>query len=700
MQQSIDKLSLIFSAPGLSMRDTSFTVKGCTCEAVIGQEADIISVLRAYPYSLLNIRMLVLQNLARKNSIERFHLESTVGMSSLASGGPQKTITFPSLQDIVVRGGCPADVTFLGNFLAPSLLRLCVSDNNSARINFESTSLRLLRQLHIANCAALDSIIIDATFMPRLEKLDISNLSRLRTFKNSLSGLSCLVTLVIRMCPLVDCMNMHVGGNLALETVDISNCSLLSYLPVNVSQTPSLKTLSLQNLGDSFSLHSAICSTKFSELVLIGLCGIQRIDESHIPLSIERLTVIRCPNLNSIVPLKARNWKKICIHAVPMLGHFPAVFSLASGGSCAALALPSVLENAKGRSKPWYMANLSLCQCNSLLYISERINCCAFLQSVVISQCKALKTIGRSFWNNAYFSRVHLLDLPSLTLVSADGLFDSNLRSLVVKDCVSLVLDLNKLAGLSLLETLVIRDTKEFLFGGRSIPGNAHLKRLSLVFGSGNVCLGAGVEKLTSLTDLDVHCSDLVVERPEILTRLQSLCKISIRAMYYSNAPVLRTFSALESLSLQGRGAPSSVSIIDQVVDDLPFLTSCLQRLSLQTPWGIDDNDLSLSSSDVRKLAYCLRSWPPTYPLFSLHLSALETAHTYQFWKLRKELGICECDVTCRYTDQEMLFYFQRQRNLVFAWLACTHPRLGVKAHVKSLGVDIIKTIALVVLGR
>ena len=201
-----------------------------------------------------------------------------------------------------------------------------------------------------------------------------------------------------------------------------------------------------------------------SELVLVGLYGIRFIDESHIPLSAECITVVRCFNLHKIAPLKARNWKKICIHSVPMLSRFPAIFSLAdrnvvSSTSSAVVSYSHVPETIGGRSRPWYMASLSILECNSLHYISERINFCDNIQSVVIGRCQAVKAIGRSFWNNAHFSRVHLFGLPSLTLLSANGLFDTNLRSLVVQDCVSLVINLDSIAGLSLLEALTVKNT-------------------------------------------------------------------------------------------------------------------------------------------------------------------------------------------------------------------------------------------------
>ena len=423
----------------------------------------------------------------------------------------------------------------------------------------------------------------DFTGVPNLEKLVLSNCTKLCELHSSIGILKKLILLDLRRCRKLSCLPRKFEME-SLVTLELSGCFDIEKIPefvgnmgclqelkldgTGIKELPSsvegligLTSLSLAYCDDLVCLPSAICSLKSLESLDLSWClkidklpknlgnvkGLKVLKLSgtaieELPSSIEHLTSLtlltfnKCKNLmclpNSIFSLKLGNSLDLAgcskFDNLPEnLGNVEGLEKLDLSGT-AIKELPSSIEHLTS------LTLLSLKNCKNLVCLPSTICCLKLLNSLDLSGCSKFDSLPENLGN-------------------VEGLEFLDLSGTSIKEVPSSIVLLKN------LKELLVHGLKETLFSFNSMPRSHIVGGLLLPSLSG----------LHSLIYLDLCDCDLSSILNDI-GNLSSLARLNLCGNNFVSLPKsISQLSNLQTLHMEGckmlqslENVPSTIEFI------------------------------------------------------------------------------------------------------------------------------------------
>ncbi|KAM3690934.1 hypothetical protein ACB098_09G160700 [Castanea mollissima] len=393
----------------------------------------------------------------------------------------------------------------------------------------------------------------DFTGVQNLETLVLNDCGELRELHPSIERLTSLTSLYIRYCKNLVCLPSTICSLKSLESLDLSRCSRFKNLPENpwiieglrmldlsktaIEEIPSslggligLTSLTLRSCENLVHLPSTICSLKSLEsLDLSGCYNFYNLPE----------------NLGNVKGLKRLDLSETAIKE-----------------------LPSSIERLTS------LTSLNIRYCVNLVWLPSTIWSLKSLESLDLSKCSNFDNLPENLGNVSGLKRLDLSvsaikELPS----SIERL--TSLTSLYIRYCKNFVCLPSTICSLKSLESLDLSGCSNF----DNLPENlGNVKGLKMLDLGGTAIkeLPSSIERLSSLTSLNIHdCKDLVC-LPSTICSLKSLESLDLSGCSnFDNLPEnLGNVNGLKRLDL----SEIAIKELPSSIERLTSLTSLYIR--------------------------------------------------------------------------------------------------------------------------
>ncbi|GLT26487.1 hypothetical protein SLA2020_015490 [Shorea laevis] len=486
-----------------------------------------------------------------------------------------------------------------------SLVNLVINGCPELRC-LSSTSLVLLRNLHIGDCnVILVKSMIDLTSLTQLRIANISEMSCLpKCFTQFLTALE---NLKIEGCKELACLweDGSETVNLArLEKMEIGSCPLLvsltgkenGLLPLNLKHLALSNCEALESLLPDLMMRkmggSNSNSTDMLRLEELKLSGCPSLGQSSLPITVKRLTIDRCENLEPLLDGilmqddgdNNSNLEYLYIRELPspnsfQRGQLPASLKEFRVSNCEGLESISkgMLHQCTG------LRSIKIQNCQRLKGLPS-LDCLNNLIELIIADCDALESIpdlGLCIPNLRVLKIMRCKNLKSFPNTTMSQL--KSLQKLYIKDCLNIELipspGGNENGGFlldlppnltdvrlddAILKFLLPNTTQKL---SNPVP-NGHLATVA----------GCGLHNLTSLEYLSISCRtwppDIVLPSSltglwmEAVENLESIPRELLQNLNSLQILVILSWPKLRSLPKEG--LPPSLGVLR--IDGCPLL--------------------------------------------------------------------------------------------------------------------------------